>query len=186
MNRGLKISAIVAASVAGLLVAAVLLYQPPHVYAQTVQGAGLGCQWPMCLGVDVRGGAGPHHRWRGQPLNFTVSTQEVQLSGRLVELDRGYLVIETGAERILVRTPMWLLVDNKSVSLVRLAFDDRLNSGDEVRLTVYRVTVTRQDGSQSSFYLLKELVDLTTGLHATRPHLRLGGTALETSYAGDA
>lgn len=129
-----------------------------------------------------------HHRgWgRGQPLNFTVSTQEIQLSGRLVELDRGYLVVETGADRIVVRTPMWLLVDNKSVSIVRLAFEDKLNAGDEVQLTVYRVTVTRQDGTQNSFYFLKELTDLTTGLHATRPHPRLGCTVDETSYAGNA
>lgn len=177
MNRGLKISAIVVAGVAALLVAAILLFQPPYVYAQT--------------GSDPRGRLGPypmhHGRWgRGPPLNFTVSTEEVQLSGRLTELDRGYLVVETATGRVVVKTPMWLIVDNKSVSLVRLAFEDRLNSGDELQLVVYRVMLTRQDGTQSSFYLLKELVDLTTGLKAARPHLRLGGTAYETIYTGNA
>jgi hypothetical protein len=194
MNRGFKISAVVAVGVASLLVAAILLYQPPNVYAQAAPGAGLGCQWSSCLGVNaMHGGMGPqsmHHRgWgRGPPPNFTVSTEEVQLSGRLVELDRGYLVIETGADRVLVKTPMWLLVDNKSVSTIRLAFEDKLNSGDQVQLIVYRVTMTRQDGSQRSFYLLKELIDQTTGLHAyaARPHLRGGGPAPETSYTGNA
>ena len=190
MHGGFKISAIVAAGVAGLLVVAILLHQPPYVYAQVAAGVA-GYQWPVQLGSDSRGGVGMyrmhHGGWRRVPLlNFTVSTEELQLSGRLVELDRGYMVVETLTGRVVVKTPMWLLVDNESVSLVRLAFENKLNIGDEVQLVVYRVTVARQDGTQSSFYILKELVDLTTGLQATRLHFRQGGTFCETSYTGNA
>lgn len=175
-----KFSVVVAVGVAGLAVALMLLYQPPYVYAQPYYGVASGYGETSSIGIQMRSGAGlgqMHQRgWeRGGLGNFSASVEVVSLSGRLVELDRGYLVIETDGERLTVKTPMMLSVDGQLVSLVKLAFEDRLNAGDTVQITAHRVTVTRPDGSQSVFYVLKELKDLNTGLEASAatPRLRL-------------
>lgn len=170
----------VLAGATGLLIAALLLSQQAYsAYSVRGWGVGVGCAGSACPDVGAGAGAGPrmmHLRgrgWHGPRENFTATVEEVQLAGRLVELDKGFLVIESGGGRIAVRTPMWLVVDNQTVSLLKLAFEDRLNMGDEVRIVANRVTVTRADGSQTSFYVLKELIDLTTGLEASNPRGRL-------------
>ncbi|MCS7145322.1 MAG: hypothetical protein RMJ28_06895 [Nitrososphaerota archaeon] len=174
MNSRVKLSVVLAVGVTGLLIAAMLLYQQPDVYAQTYSDS---TSQELSVKIRFREGPGPMHfrgGGRGPFGNLTVSAEEIQLAGRLVELDRGYMAIDTGAERITVKTPMVLIVGDQPVTLLRLAFEDRLNAGDEVQLTVHRVTVTRPDGTERSFYVLKELRDLTTGLEASVPYPRLG------------
>ncbi|MEM4404304.1 MAG: hypothetical protein QXR28_00340 [Nitrososphaerota archaeon] len=178
MSWKLKLSVALALGIAGLLAGAALLYQQPYAYAQPIDDVyGLGYRMSAAERLVDRAGPGNqmmrHGGWRSGGLgNFTASSDVVQLSGRLVELDLRRLVVDTGVEQVNVRTPMWLSVNNESVNLVRLAFEDKLNMGDEVQLTALKVTVTLSDGSQRTFYILRELVDLTTGLEATALHLR--------------
>ncbi|MEM1966890.1 MAG: hypothetical protein QXO86_03330 [Nitrososphaerota archaeon] len=181
MRNRSKLLVGVLAVVSGLLIAALLFSQQAYsIYTQSPLGLGvrMNCAGVGCRGVDAVSEAGPfltHNRgrgWFGPRANYTATVEEVQLEGRLTELDKGYLVIESGGERYTVKTPMWLFVDNQSVSLVRLAFEDRLNAGDQVKIVANRVTVSRNDGSEASFYVLRQLVDLTTGLEASHPLLR--------------
>jgi len=165
MNGAMKVFSVLMVGVVTLAAAALLLGLQPYYAEQAVVAP---YTTDGAVTVINKGGWPGMMRWG--PGNYTFSVEEAVVSGRLTGLDYRYLVIETGEERIMVRTTtMWLLVNGERYSLLRLAFEDRLNAGDEVRLTVYRVTVTRPDGLQNSFYVLRQITDLTTGLQASAP-----------------
>ncbi len=116
--------------------------------------------------VFVRGGRGWHGGgpwWR----NATVTQEQVQYSGTLSELDVGLMVLSTPQGTVRLRVPMFLVVDENVVSLVKLVFDGRLRKNDRIEVDALMITITFPDGSSRTSVIVQQIRDLDTGLTAS-------------------
>lgn len=136
--------------------------------AGAVASAVLQSQWNMA----GQSGYGAAHQWRGgwmrgPPHNFTVTFEEISVSGVIGDAEYGFMVVSTESGSLRVAAPRFWTVNGESVSYFRLFAEDYLNKGDRVEITVLRLTLERSDGSTVVKYVAKSLRDLTTGVEAT-------------------
>lgn len=116
--------------------------------------------------VFVHGGRG-WRGWGGWWRNATITQEQVTYSGTLTDLDLGLMVLSTQQGEVRLAIPVFLVVENRFVSLVKLVFDGKLRSGDRIEVDVLRVTVTLPDGTSRTSVVVQQIRDLDTGLEAS-------------------
>ena len=133
-----------------------------------VASAVLQSQW----NIAGQAGYGAAHQWRGGWMhgphhNFTISSEEISVSGVIGDADYGFMVVSTEGGSLRIAAPRFWTVNGERVSYFRLFAEDYLNKGDSVEITVLRLTLERSDGSTVVKHVAKTIRDLTTGVEAT-------------------
>jgi len=168
MNRT-AVAGIVIASLTVVLLAAAVVNAVPS--ATPLNGG----RWWNNTTHPYYGWKGPGHgRYWG---NVTVTTTQTTVEGVIVDADWGYVVVRTASGDVKAATPHLWTVEGQTITWFRLFADDKLNIGDNVRLTLNQISITGPNGSTLTKTIVVNINDLSTGVEASATTQRTTSTA---------